>query len=89
MIKHFRITNESGLHARTATIMVNLAVNYDSEITLKALKKEVDFKSIMGVMSLGLYEGAEIEIIVSGHDEEEAMDAIIHKLFDLHLGKEI
>lgn len=87
--KCFKIINETGLHARTATTMVNLAVEYHSEIIIKSGKKEVDFKSIMGVLSLGLYEGAKIEIIAHGSDEGEAMDAITKKFFELHLGKEI
>ena len=47
--KLFKITNESGLHARPATILVNVAVNYKSDIRLNALKKTIDFKSIMGL----------------------------------------
>ena len=49
--KSFKITNESGIHARPATILVNQAMEYDCDIFLSAMKKKVDFKSIMGVMS--------------------------------------
>ena len=87
--KLFKITNESGLHARPATILVNVAVNYKSEIRLNALKKTIDFKSIMGVMSLGVYSGTTIEIIVDGEDEVEAINAIKDKIIELKLGKEI
>ena len=48
--RSFRITNEQGIHARPATTLVKVAMEYESEITLSALKKTVDFKSIMGVM---------------------------------------
>ncbi len=87
--KLFKITNESGLHARPATILVNVAVNYKSDIRLNALKKTIDFKSIMGVMSLGVYSGTTIEIIVDGEDEVEAINAIKDKIIELKLGKEI
>ncbi len=87
--KLFKITNESGLHARPATILVNVAVNYKSEIMLNALKKTIDFKSIMGVMSLGVYSGTTIEIIANGEDEADAINAIKDKILELKLGKEI
>ncbi len=87
--KLFKITSESGLHARPATILVNVAVNYKSEIRLNALKKTIDFKSIMGVMSLGVYSGTTIEVIADGVDEKEAIEGIKEKILELKLGKEI
>ena len=87
--KLFKITNESGLHARPATILVNVAVNFKSDIRLNALKKTIDFKSIMGVMSLGVYSGTTIEVIADGVDEKEAIEAIKDKILELKLGKEI
>lgn len=87
--KKFKITNESGLHARPATALVNLCMQYDSDITLETLKKEVDFKSIMGVMSLGIYSGMSITVKAEGPDEEEAIAAINNKILELNLGKEI
>ncbi len=87
--KLFKITNESGLHARPATILVNVAVSFKSDIRLNALKKTIDFKSIMGVMSLGVYSGTTIEVIADGADEKEAIEAIKDKIIELKLGKEI
>ena len=49
--KTFKITCETGIHARPATTLVNVVMGFKSDVTLCALKKEVDFKSIMGVMS--------------------------------------
>ena len=87
--KLFKITSESGLHARPATILVNVAVNYKSDIRLNALKKTIDFKSIMGVMSLGVYSGTTIEVIADGEDEVKAIEGIKDKILELKLGKEI
>lgn len=87
--KKFKITNESGVHARPATSLVNLCMRFDSDIVLEALKKEVDCKSIMGVMSLGIYSGTVVTITVDGTDEEQAMQAITDKILELNLGKEI
>lgn len=85
----FRITSETGVHARPATTLVNLAMAYDCEITLSAYKKTVDFKSIMGVMSLGIYSGTIIDISCDGNDEDAALKALTHKIIELNLGKEI
>lgn len=87
--RKFKITSESGVHARPATALVNLCMQYDSDITIETLKKEVDFKSIMGVMSLGIYSGMSITIKAEGSDEEEAIAAISNKILELNLGKEI
>jgi len=87
--KTFKVTNEAGIHARPATLLVNVAMDFKSEITLTALKKTVDFKSIMGVMSLGIYSGTSIEIKCEGQDENEALDALSKEIIALNLGKEI
>ena len=87
--KIFKITNEAGLHARPATLLVNVAVQFESDVNLNALGKCIDFKSIMGVMSLGIYSGTVVEVKAEGSDEEEAVKAIADKIVSLGLGKEI
>ena len=54
------IKDEQGIHARPATTLVKVAMDFKSDISLTALKKTVDFKSIMVVMSLGIYSGTVI-----------------------------
>ncbi len=87
--KTFRITAEAGIHARPATTLVNIAMEYECSIELSALRKTVDFKSIMGVMSLGIYSGTTIEISCDGEDEQRAIEALTNKIIELNLGKEI
>ena len=87
--KYFKITNEIGIHARPATSLVNEAMKHKCEITLSAVKKTVDLKSIMGLMSLGVYSGVTIEICCDGEDEAEAIKALADKIFELRLGKEV
>ena len=72
----FTITVETGVHARPATLLVNKAGQYESEIDIAYRDKKVNLKSIMGVMSLGIPNGAEVEITVDGNDEDEALDGI-------------
>lgn len=76
MERKFVITDEAGLHARPATIVVNTASKYDSDIYLEYNGRRVNLKSIMGVMSLGVPQGAEITVIVEGGDEEAALNGI-------------
>ena len=76
MEKIFTITDETGLHARPATVLVNTASKYSAEISLTYRDKKVNLKSIMGVMSLGVGKDAEITIYADGNDETDAIEAI-------------
>lgn len=70
------IVNKLGLHARAAAKLVRLASSFDSNIQLKREKREANGKSIMGVMLLAASKGTQIELIVSGSDEEEAISEL-------------
>lgn len=85
--KKIEITSEIGVHARPATSLVNTCMIFTCDIFLSNTRRIVDFKSIMGVMSLGIYNGTIIEIICDGIDEKEAMDAICSKIYSLNLGR--
>jgi len=74
--KTFTITSDSGLHARPATVLVNKAGQYQSEISLTYNGRTVNLKSIMGVMSLGVPKGSQIVIEADGNDGDEAVAAI-------------
>ena len=72
----FVVSDPVGLHARPATILVNQASKFSSNINLIYNGKSVNLKSIMGVMSLGVGKDADITIYVDGADEEEALVAL-------------
>lgn len=74
--KDFLITSENGLHARPATILVQTASNFSSEINLIYKNKSVNLKSIMGVMSLGVGKNEKVTVTTNGSDEIDAMNAI-------------
>ncbi|WP_442599868.1 phosphocarrier protein HPr [Neobacillus sp. D3-1R] len=76
----FTIVEESGIHARPATLIVQAASKFDSDINLSFNGKTVNLKSIMGVMSLGLSHGAQIEVSAEGQDEAEALEFISETL---------
>jgi phosphocarrier protein HPr len=74
--KQFTVTADTGIHARPATLLVQTASKFDSEVHLQYKEKKVNLKSIMGVMSLGVGKGADITIITEGSDEEDALNSL-------------
>ncbi|MDY0405251.1 phosphocarrier protein HPr [Virgibacillus sp. 179-BFC.A HS] len=84
--KTFTITADTGVHARPATLLVNKAGQYESEVEISYNGKKVNLKSIMGVMSLGIPKGAQITISAEGTDEEEAIKGI-EEVIKEHLGE--
>ncbi|MFP3513020.1 phosphocarrier protein HPr [Peribacillus sp. SIMBA_075] len=71
--KSFQVVSDTGIHARPATILVQVANKYFSDITLEYNQKKVNLKSIMGIMSLGIGQGATIVIAADGSDQEVAL----------------
>ncbi len=74
--RKFKIVAETGIHARPATLLVQAAGKFDSEIVLEYKGRSVNLKSIMGVMSLGVGKGAEITISATGSDEKDALNTL-------------
>lgn len=74
--KHFKVTAETGIHARPATILVQVASKFNSDIHLEYKEKKVNLKSIMGVLSLGIGQGAEFKISAEGNDEQNALKTL-------------
>ncbi|WP_226035997.1 phosphocarrier protein HPr [Aquibacillus saliphilus] len=81
------ITDETGVHARPATVLVNKAGQFTSDIKMEYNGKSVNLKSIMGVMSLGIPKDSEIKIVAEGTDEQEALDTIIDTIKKEGLGE--
>ncbi|PKK86109.1 MAG: phosphocarrier protein HPr [Tenericutes bacterium HGW-Tenericutes-8] len=86
MERTFKVIAENGIHARPATNLVTLAMRFDADIWLIANDRAVDMKSIMGVMSLGIYKAATFKVKTSGSDEEKALEAITELLVRDNLG---
>jgi phosphocarrier protein HPr len=74
--RKFKVIAETGIHARPATLLVQVAGKFDSEITLEYKERSVNLKSIMGVMSLGVGKDAEITISATGSDENDAINTL-------------
>ena len=74
--REFHIVAETCIHARPATLLVQAASKFNSDINLEYNGKSVNLKSIMGVMSLGVGQGADVTITADGDDAKEAIEAI-------------
>ena len=74
--KEIRIGLSSGLEARPAAMLVQVASQYESSIYVESEEKRVNAKSIMGMMTLGLDAGEEITLSANGDDENAAMESI-------------
>ncbi|MBR3601108.1 MAG: HPr family phosphocarrier protein [Lachnospiraceae bacterium] len=66
------VTDEVGIHARPAQLLVKKCTEYKSAITLTCNGKSADAKRIMGVMALGAKKGTTVEISIDGEDEAKA-----------------
>ena len=74
--KDFNVIAETGIHARPATLLVQTASKFNSDINVEYKGKSVNLKSIMGVMSLGVGQGSDVTITAEGTDEADAIAAI-------------
>ena len=79
------VVNKLGLHARATAKLVQLLSGFRSFATLSAKGREVNAKSIMGVMLLAAGQGTPVVLRVDGDDEAEAAAAVselFERLFD-------
>jgi phosphotransferase system HPr (HPr) family protein len=74
--KNVVVQLSQGLHARPAATFVKVATSYSSEIKLVKKEKNVNGKSIMGIMAAAIGKGEEITLIADGVDEKEAIVAL-------------
>ena len=66
----------AGLEAHPVAMLVQVASQYESGIYIEDGSRKVNAKSIMGMMALGLGNGVDVQVTVSGEDEEQAAEAI-------------
>ena len=79
--RELKVANRLGLHARAAAKLVQLLSGFQSQVTLTGRGREVNAKSIMGVLLLAAAPGASLVMRVEGEDEQAALDAAAD-LFD-------
>lgn len=70
------IKDEVGIHARPAGILVKEAKKYESRIVLLANGKTAEATKLMAVMALGVKNGQNVEVEITGADEDSAYESI-------------
>lgn len=83
--RELTVTNRLGLHARATAKLVQLLSPYRCNVTLIAKGREVNAKSIMGVMLLAAGYGTKVVLRLDGEDEDaaaEAAAALFERKFD-------
>ena len=75
--RQITISNKLGLHARASAKLVQTLHGYQSSVFLVHRGKEVNAKSIMGVMMLAAGLGSVLTLRADGADEESALQALV------------
>jgi phosphocarrier protein HPr len=70
------IKNTAGLHAQACAKLVQLLAPWQSQITLLGKGREVNAKSIMGVMLLAAGQGTQLKVHIQGDDQEDALKVV-------------
>ena len=74
--KTIRIKNRTGLHARPASLFVQIANKFDSDVWIIKEGQKVNGKSIMGILMLAAEKGSEVRIEAEGPDAQEAVEEL-------------
>jgi phosphocarrier protein len=85
--KEITIMNATGLHARPASMFVQAAGKYKSDIYVVKDGKKINAKSIMGIMAGGIAKGTLVCVEAEGEDEQEAVEALV-ALIESKFGEE-
>jgi phosphocarrier protein HPr len=70
------VVNQLGMHARAAAKFVHLATRYEARVKVSRDRREMDGKSIMGILLLAAGRGSTITISADGIDERDAVAAL-------------
>lgn len=70
------VRQDKGLDGRPIALLVQEASQYASKVYIHVDGKQINAKSIMGMMSLNLAEGEELTVVTEGEDEKKAAEGI-------------
>lgn len=71
------VVNQLGMHARAAAKFVHLATRFEARVKVARDRREMDGKSIMGILLLAAARGSTITISADGADERDAVAALV------------
>ena len=76
LARNVTVVNQLGMHARAAAKFVHLATKYQSHVRVARDSREMDGKSIMGILLLAAARGTTLTISAEGSDEHDAIEAL-------------
>jgi phosphocarrier protein len=76
MTRDITITNALGMNANNSPLLVQRANTFKSSIWIQTEERQVNAKSLLGVISLGIKKGMTVTLIAEGADENEALDGL-------------
>lgn len=74
--KIIKIMNAQGLHARPAALFVQIAMKYDSSLTVSKGSDTINGKSIMGILMLGAQQHSTVTLAADGDDAEDLINEL-------------
>jgi phosphocarrier protein HPr len=75
-VRTVTVVNQLGMHARAAAKFVHMASKYTSDVRVSRHGREMDGKSIMGILLLAAARGSSLTISANGADERDAVTAL-------------
>ena len=81
------VNHEVGLHARPASLFVQTAAKFSSDIEVTHGDTKANAKSILGVLTLGVMQNTEIQIEAAGDDADDVISAL-KALIDDNFGED-
>lgn len=70
------IRHEKGMDGRPIALLVQEASQYVSRVFIEVGEKQINAKSIMGMMTLRLEKGTDLTVVAEGSDEENAVNGV-------------
>ena len=74
------VPNPTGLHARPAAVLSQLAQKYESTVALKRGDDQANAKSVMAIMGLEVYQGHKVQVVAHGPDAAQAAEELAEAL---------
>lgn len=81
-LKEVTVLNETGIHARPASMFVKAAGKFKADIFVINEDRVINAKSIVGVMAGGISQGTTVKIKAEGEDEVAAVDTLVQMIND-------
>lgn len=74
------IPNSTGLHARPAAVLANMAKKFKADIRLQRGDDKANAKSVVAIMGLEIAQNDKVHLIAQGSDAEAAIDRLVPSL---------